>query len=197
MVKIRPFVFRAVGLLLMVVPSLLSSQIGLYGWVYNDKTLESIPGAIAIDSASHEYTEATQQGFYQLATRKGLRTFVFVASGFKPLRIQLDIDNPKSYNVFLTPTPRGKTDSSAQYLSLYDAQVSSFKPLKRQITDAPTLLSLTDPIKYLQFLPGVSGGLEGLSGMYVRGSNSDQNLFLMNGLPIYGNGHVWIDDSPL
>lgn len=191
MLKIWPIALRFAGFLLLVLPTLAKAQIGLYGWVYNERTLETIPGAIAIDSASHEYTEATQQGFYQLATRKGLRTFIFVASGFKPLLVTLDIDNPKSYNVFLTPTPRGKSDSSAQYLSLYDAQVSSYKPLKRQVTDAPTLLSLTDPIKYLQFLPGVSGGLEGLSGMYVRGSNSDQNLFLMNGLPIYGNGHVW------
>ncbi|MFZ9970173.1 MAG: TonB-dependent receptor plug domain-containing protein [Bacteroidia bacterium] len=166
-------------------------QIGVYGWVYNNQTLETIPGAIAIDSASHEFTEATQQGYYQLAARKGLRTYIFVAAGFKPKVLQLDIDNPKSQNVFLDPTPRGVSDSSALYLSLYDAQVSTFKPLKRQVTDAPTLLSLTDPVKYLQFLPGVSGGIEGLSGMYVRGSNADQSLFLMNGLPVYGNGHVW------
>ena len=38
--------------------------------------------------------------------------------------------------------------------------------------------------------PGVSAGTEGISGLYVRGGNSDENLFLVDGNPVYQVNHI-------
>ncbi len=47
-----------------------------------------------------------------------------------------------------------------------------------------------DIVKALQTLPGVSQGVEGFTGMYVRGGDNDQNLFLYQGLPLYHVSHL-------
>ena len=47
-----------------------------------------------------------------------------------------------------------------------------------------------DPIKFIQTLPGVSSGMEGSSAYYVRGGNEGNNLTTLDGIPIYGTGHL-------
>ena len=51
------------------------------------------------------------------------------------------------------------------------------------------VLSSPDLIKELQNLPGVSGGTELLSGMYVHGGDGTDNLFLLDGVPMYQVSH--------
>jgi hypothetical protein len=47
-----------------------------------------------------------------------------------------------------------------------------------------------DVLKVLQLLPGVQSGSEGQNGLYVRGGSPDQNLILLDGVPIYNVSHV-------
>ncbi|MCY4171039.1 MAG: TonB-dependent receptor plug domain-containing protein [Bacteroidetes bacterium] len=54
----------------------------------------------------------------------------------------------------------------------------------------PVLLGEPDVQKILQLLPGVQGGREGNSGLYVRGGRADQNLILLDGLPLYNPSHL-------
>ena len=60
-----------------------------------------------------------------------------------------------------------------------------------KLNQSPLFLGINDPIKLIQFLPGVSGGMEGSSQLNIRGGNSDQTLFLMDGLPIYNQNHAY------
>jgi len=175
---------------LIVVP--VFAQIpAITGWVYNKKTLETIPGAIIVDSASFAFVESNAQGFYQFGTKQGDKTIIVAAPGYKPQKVVIDVQASVNKNFFLRPVGFGEVDSAAEYLSLYNMKPSFYSTTKKAIIQSPSVLSVSDPIKYFQFLPGVTGGIEGLSGLVVRGSNSDQNLLLMNGLPLYGNGHVW------
>lgn len=51
-------------------------------------------------------------------------------------------------------------------------------------------LSSPDVIKTIQTLPGVSSGTELLSGLYVHGGTGSDNLYLMDGVPLYSVGHL-------
>ena len=51
-------------------------------------------------------------------------------------------------------------------------------------------LSSPDVIKEIQTLPGVAGGTELLSGMYVRGGDGKDNLFMLDGIPMYQVSHL-------
>ena len=55
----------------------------------------------------------------------------------------------------------------------------------------PTLLGEVDVLKSLQRLPGVQAGNDGGAGLYVRGSGPDQNLILLDGVPVYNASHLF------
>jgi len=54
----------------------------------------------------------------------------------------------------------------------------------------PTILGESDPIKALTHLPGIQQGLEGFSGIVVRGGETSQNLILFEDLELYHKGHL-------
>ena len=51
-------------------------------------------------------------------------------------------------------------------------------------------LSSPDIIKALQNLPGVNAGTELMSGLYVHGGEGSDNLFLLDGVPMYQVSHL-------
>lgn len=56
---------------------------------------------------------------------------------------------------------------------------------------SPLFFGERDVIKTLQFLPGVSGGMEGSSQLNIRGGTNDQTLYLMDGVPVYNQNHTF------
>ena len=61
-------------------------------------------------------------------------------------------------------------------------------PIK-QVFKIPALLGEVDVLKAIQLLPGVQSS-EGTSGFYVRGGGPDQNLILLDGVPVYNAAHL-------
>lgn len=58
------------------------------------------------------------------------------------------------------------------------------------IKRTPVLFGEADIVKVMQTQAGVSPGVAGFSDMYVRGGNKDENLYLIEGSPIYQVNHV-------
>ena len=62
-------------------------------------------------------------------------------------------------------------------------------PLK-QLQAMPSLGGEKDILKALQLMPGVKFGDEGKSGLYVRGGSPDENLVLLDDVPLYSVNHL-------
>ena len=60
----------------------------------------------------------------------------------------------------------------------------------KDINSGFALFSTPDVIKTLQLMPGVNSGTELLSGFYVHGGDGSDNLFLLDGVPIYQISHL-------
>jgi len=73
----------------------------------------------------------------------------------------------------------------------HETQMSMTDIPIKQIQALPSLLGETDLLKTVQLLPGVQSGNEGQSGFYVRGGSPDQNLTLLDGVPIYNVSHLF------
>jgi hypothetical protein len=165
---------------------------GIAGWITDKKTGEPIENALVIDISDLQYTHTNRDGYYNMGVGSGKHVLLFAASGYQSVRMIEDVYSAKDFNVELTLLPANQNDTNwNKYHAIFDIRSGHVSPSRKQSLEMPALLSIPDPVKWLQFLPGVSGGLEGLSGMYVRGGNSDQNLMMMDGLPIYGNGHLF------
>ena len=73
---------------------------------------------------------------------------------------------------------------------LRSSQMSALSITPAQISALPTLLGEVDVLKVLQRLPGVQSGGDGASAIYVRGGDYDQNLILLNGVPLFSAEHL-------
>jgi len=58
------------------------------------------------------------------------------------------------------------------------------------VLKAPVLFGEKDVLKTLQMLPGVQAAAEGFSGISVRGGYADENLILLDGVPVYNADHM-------
>ena len=47
-----------------------------------------------------------------------------------------------------------------------------------------------DAVRWAQSLPGVTTGADGTTSMFVRGGGSGNNLFSLDGVPVYGYSHI-------
>lgn len=59
----------------------------------------------------------------------------------------------------------------------------------KQLNSGIAVFGSPDVIKKLQMLPGVAAGNELMSGLYVHGGDGNDNLFLLDGVPLYNISH--------
>lgn len=69
------------------------------------------------------------------------------------------------------------------------SEVGARKITADEINSIPALFGENDVIKALQQQPGVAEGIEGLAGMYVHGGNADENLYMLDNVPVYQANH--------
>lgn len=60
-----------------------------------------------------------------------------------------------------------------------------------QVSKMPSLGGEIDVGRAIKHLPGIMPGTEMTNGMYVRGGGQDQNLVLIDGVPIYNMNHLF------
>ena len=59
----------------------------------------------------------------------------------------------------------------------------------KELNSGVAVFGTPDIIKKLQMLPGVAAGNELMSGLYVHGGDGNDNLFLLDGVPLYNISH--------
>ena len=100
---------------------------------------------------------------------------------------------PKDYTIFIEE--QNDSIPEAVITALIDpkrneTQTGMKRIDSRMINSGFALFSTPDVIKTLQMMPGVSSGTELLSGFYVHGGDGSDNLFLLDGVPIYQSSHL-------
>lgn len=99
-----------------------------------------------------------------------------------PVEIFLKQKIINSKNIFI----RG---ISREFLSLTNEPGKiSFSP--KHISTLPTIGEV-DIFRSLQLLPGIHQGLGGTAELYIRGGRPDQNLIIIDGMPIYQKTHMF------
>lgn len=100
---------------------------------------------------------------------------------------------PRDYTIFIEE--QHDTINEAVITALTDPKRNRTQTgLKRidssDLNSGFALFSTPDVIKTLQMMPGVASGTELLSGFYVHGGDGSDNLFLIDGVPVYQVSHL-------
>jgi len=166
-----------------------AQQIKLNGQVINVSNSEPIAGVLIMEKLSGNQVLTDATGHFTWIHQKNKDTLVQVqlfAAGFEKAIVLLDFNKDfqvlelreRSQEVKEVLVKARKENLSAMQLSLTQAQ------------KIPMLGGEPDVIKAFQYLPGVSAGTEGSSALYVRGGSPDQNLFLLDQIPLYYVSHI-------
>jgi hypothetical protein len=177
-------------------------QITISGKLVNQENGEDlIFASVSVKGTTHGVS-SNEYGFYSLTIKpahikEGKVTIVVSYLGFekqeysldaiKNVRLDVKLKNKatqlKSFKVIAS-----KTDKEAE---LRSPEMSITRIQVKNITKLPSISGEVDIIKVMQLLPGVSGGLEGTTGMFVRGGDADQNLVLIDESTVYNIGHLF------
>lgn len=69
------------------------------------------------------------------------------------------------------------------------SEIGAKKVTASEVRNTPVLFGEADVIKALHTQPGVTEGIEGMAGMYVHGGNADENLCMLENVPLYQVNH--------
>jgi hypothetical protein len=186
---------RVLILLICTLPILqISAQYyTISGYITDEKSGETLINASIYDINSRKGTVANVYGFYSLTLPQGQIDLQYSYVGYATQARKFELKKDTVINI------RFKSSVDLQEITVIghqritgvqSAQMSAVEVPISQIKTVPTLFGEADLVKALQLLPGVQSGSEGSTGMYVRGGGPDENLFLLDGIPVYNVNHM-------
>ncbi|UII75316.1 TonB-dependent receptor [Flagellimonas sp. HMM57] len=172
-----------------------SQSVTLSGYIFDTETGERLIGANIYDVTSKKGAISNNYGFYSLSIPQSQST-----------TLRISYLGYAAINEIVYPTENQNINFpllSENYL-LDEVELTGSKeiPIEKrneigvlsipieQIEVLPALGGEVDVLKALQLMPGVQSGNEGSSGLYVRGGSPDQNLVLLDDVPLYYVNHL-------
>jgi hypothetical protein len=162
------------------------------GFIEDAETGERLPGAYVRTTSSMNGAVSNSYGFFSLSITPTDSSYIVISYiGYAPAILQL----PDT-----STTLRVRLKKSAQIQEIHIIgnknrieqrnEVSVIDLAPAQLKNLPALGGESDLMKILQLTPSVQGGSEGSSEIYVRGGSPDQNLILLDDIPLYYVNHL-------
>lgn len=162
------------------------------GYIKDKETGEVLIGANIYNKDDLKGTTSNTYGFYSLSLPQDTVHIIFSYVGYQAIVSDLYLDKDIELNIELSSSIElNEIVVTAEEDIQQQSQMSSITVPVKQIQKLPSLMGEVDVLKVLQLLPGVQSGSEGSSGLYVRGGGPDQNLILLDGVPIYNASHLF------
>lgn len=163
------------------------------GFVRDSASYESLINATVVERVSGKGSVSNNYGFYSITLPPGQVRLTSSYVGYERVSVELVLTKDTMIDLQLKSVsqlgeviikglnPRSDVLRSRPGVSDIPAE---------RIKSLPALLGEADVVKTLQRQPGTAMGTEGMTGLYVRGGNADENLYLLDGNPIYHTNHV-------
>lgn len=186
--------FGLIFLLLLSAPGY-SQTFRLSGTITDSDSKETLIGVpILIKGQPGKGVASDETGEYIISLPKGNHTLLIDYIGYEKTQITVSLSGNVLQNIELKQTSIGLKEVVVSG-GRADANVSSpqtgiEKMEIKKINKLPVLLGERDIIKTIQLTPGVQGAGEGSSGFYVRGGSADQNMILLDNVPLYNASHL-------
>ena len=164
------------------------------GYITDAESGERLIGATVFDTITHLGAVTNHAGFYSLTLPKGEHVLRANYVGFRTSdshTLTLTSDTLCNFPLRSATIIEEVTVVGQRSVSGPEAvQMSAIEVPVSQIKAIPMIAGEVDILKALQRLPGVQSGSEGSAGLYVRGGGPDENLILLDGVPLYNVNHL-------
>jgi len=164
------------------------------GFIEDSLSGERLVSATIYNQKTGTGTISNEYGFYSLSIPKGEAIINFSYLGFQSkdyhLNIRKDLLLTINLNAAFTLNEVVVTDRKMLPSTNNEATTTSTALNPKTIGKFPSIGGETDVFHYFQTLAGVQSGIAGLGGMNVRGGDDNQNLVLLDGVPVYNPTHT-------
>lgn len=163
------------------------------GTVKDKDSGENLIGANVYNSPSSQGTAANVYGFFSLTLAKDSVRIRISYVGYEPQNFVFLLKKDTVIKAELKSTLLEEVvvSSSEDEAIQQRTSMGTIDLPVAQIKAMPAFMGEVDVLKVLQLMPGVQSGSEGSSGLYVRGGGPDQNLMLLDGVPVYNASHLF------
>lgn len=163
------------------------------GFVQDKESGEKLVAATIIEKKSGKGVETNEYGFFSITLPAGEATLTALYLGYEAQEYTFNLNSNQRLAISLQSsltlplieviardsiTKGLKSGISTDFISLKD------------IKQLPTLGGEPDIIRLTHLMPGIQTGTDGIGGIHVRGGNSEHNLVLIDGVPVYNISHA-------
>jgi hypothetical protein len=158
---------------------------------------EFVSAAVVGTPQKPHMTTTSDAGFFSLRLPAGLHVLQITYPGYNPIFDTLTIDRDYNLQYEMLKQSAMLEVIHIQALkgrglqSVIQGQTDQHEMNRIRLGWMPQLLGEPDVVRTLSMLPGVVGGSEGMLGMYVRGGAADQNLVLLDDVPVFNSYHLF------
>ena len=162
------------------------------GYVFDKNNGEKLIGATVFCRYNKRGTATNDYGFFTLTLPEDSLHLEIRYVGYKNYKEQT-INKANSFKI-ISLEPRvdlKEIEIRDEGISKSEQKPNGFYFNLRGIKDIPSFMGETDILRAMQMVPGVQGAGESAGGINVRGGGTDQNLILVDGVPVYNIVHVF------
>jgi len=185
--------YEVVGSQIVVVkkpPPIEIKRYTLNGFITDVQTGERIISATLYDEKRQVGTYTNEFGYFSINVLEGPLHLVVSSLGYESTILDVDLKSSKSIEIKLKPFLLTEVVVShfndSSYLQTDFGKIDLNLKL---VETSPSLAGETDLMRLAYTLPGIQTGADGFGGISVRGGDVDQNLFLLDGVPVYNALH--------
>ncbi len=167
-------------------------KIRLYGIIKDKNSGEVLPGAVLVDNRTQKVYTTDNNGFYSLVFDSDSSEIEVRYLGYNPTTVHVTNSGRNLHkdismvfkNQIETITIK-KNVSDNLLIDPGGELVFSTQPYLNK-----GLTGTTDALENIKTIEGATSGAEGVTGLYINGGNSDENLIQLEGMPIYEVSHI-------
>ncbi|MDY0280399.1 MAG: TonB-dependent receptor [Salinivirgaceae bacterium] len=181
-------------LMFLQLSSLFSQKHTISGYVSDSQSGEKLIGVNIYDAKTFKGTTSNNFGFFSLTLDTKVVSFTVSMVGYATHQKEMILSSDMSLSIELQPAlslSEVTIVGNVAEAGVRSSQMGLIDVPVKVIQNLPAFLGEVDIIKSIQLLPGVQSGSEGMSGLYVRGGGPDQNLILLDGVPVYNVNHLF------
>jgi hypothetical protein len=170
-----------------------NSKADLSGVIREKETGQPILGAVVYVNDLNVGTITDLYGYYVLSIPPGNHELLVRYLGRKDQVHKILVNGNGTLDLMLEEKMielRGVVITADKEQNVKGLQLGLDKLDIQTIKQMPSNMGEVDLIKTTLLLPGVQTVGEGASGFNVRGGNTDQNLILMDGAPLFNSSHM-------
>ena len=188
-----PLRYISLCLILLSLP-LMAQRHTISGYITDNESGERLIGASVYDTISRQGVVTNNAGFYTLTLPTGVHTLQVSYVGYHSTTTRpITLISDTTCHIALRSSTRLEEVTVLGQQSInspQSAQMSAVDIPIAQIKNIPAIGGEVDVLKAIQLLPGVQSGSEGSAGIYVRGGGPDENLIILDGVPLYNVSHA-------